>query len=76
MDSNLFSIEILLRSKSLKEQLTVWISQYANGMRNILEHSQSGIQNFKKRKIKTSVAKEIEKETKIIYEQLSIFEKM
>ena len=64
MDSNLFSIEILLRSKSLKEQLTVWISQYANGMRNILEHSQSDIQNFKKRKIKTSVAKEIEKETK------------
>ena len=76
MDSNLFSIEILLRSKSLKEQLTVWISQYANGMRNIIEHSQSGIQNFKKRKIKTSVSKEIEKENIIIYEQLSIFEKM
>ena len=49
MDSNLFSIEILLRSKSLKEKLTVWISQYANGMKNILKHSQSGIQNFKKK---------------------------
>ena len=74
MDSNLFSIEILLRSQSLKEKLTVWISQYANGMKNILEHSQSGVQNFKKRKIQTNTSKEIEEETKIIYEQLSIFD--
>ena len=74
MDSNLFSIEILLRSQSLKEKLTVWISQYANGMKNILEHSQSGVQNFKKRKIQTKASKEIEEETKIIYEQLSIFD--
>ena len=74
MDSNLFSIEILLRSKYLKEKLTVWISQYANGMKNILEHSQSGIQNFKKRKVRTSASKEIEEEIKIIYEQLSIFD--
>ena len=74
MDTNLFSVEILLRSESLKEKLTVWISQYANGMKNILEHSQSGIQNFKKRKIQTDASKEIEEETKIIYEQLSIFD--
>ena len=73
MNTNLFSIEILLRSKSLKKELTVWISQYANGIKNILEHSQNGVNNFKKRKIKTTVSKEIEEEIKVIYEQLSIF---
>ena len=74
MDTNLFSIKILLRSKSLKEKLNVWISQYAKGMKNILDHSQNGIKIFKKRKIQTTLAKEIEEETKIIYEQLSIFD--
>ncbi len=74
MDTNLFSIKILLRSKSLKEKLNVWISQYAKGMKNILDYSQNGIKIFKKRKIQTTLSKEIEEETKIIYEQLSIFD--
>lgn len=75
IDTKLLSIEILLRSKSLKENVTVRISQFARGIKDILEHSQNGIENFKKRTEKNSNIKDIEEEIKHEYEQLSLFDR-
>ena len=69
IDTNLLSIEILIRSKSLKENLTVRISQFARGIADILKYSKTGISEFKKRSNKNVVIKEIKTE---VYEQISI----
>ena len=74
IDTKLLSLEIIIRSKSLKENLTVWISPFSRGIEEILTHSQTGIENFKKRTRKTKEEIDIENETQIIYEQLSIFD--
>lgn len=75
MDTKLLSIEILIRSKSLKEDITVRISQFARGITDILSYSTTGIEKFKKRKITTKLNKEIELEIQTEYEQLTIFDK-
>ena len=72
INTNLLSVEIVIRSMSLKNKITVWFSQYARGIKEILDHSQSGVSNFKIRKIKTKDNIEIENELK--YEQLSLFD--
>ena len=69
IDTNLLSIEILIRSKSLKENLTVRISQFARGIADILKYSKTGISEFKKRSNKNVVIREIKTE---VYEQISI----
>ena len=74
IDTKLLSIEIIIRSKSLKENLTVWISPFSRGIVEILKHSQTGIKNFKKRTRKNKEEIDMENETQIIYEQLSIFD--
>ena len=72
MNKNLLSIEIILRSKSLKTNISIWFNQYARGIKEILSYSKTGVLNFKKREIKTKESIEIENELK--YEQLELFE--
>ena len=74
IDTKLLSLEIIIRSKSLKENLTVWISPFSRGIKEILNHFKSGIEKFKKRTKKTKEEIDIEKEIQITYEQLSIFD--
>ena len=47
IDTKLLSLEIIIRSKSLKENLTVWISPFSRGIKEILDYSQSGIEKFR-----------------------------
>ena len=74
IDTKLLSLEIIIRSKSLKENLTVWISPFSRGIKEILDYSQSGIEKFKKRTKKNKEEIDMENESQIIYEQLSIFD--
>ena len=74
IDTKLLSLEIIIRSKSLKENLTVWISPFSRGIKEILNYSRSGIEKFKKRTKKNKEEIDMENESQIIYEQLSIFD--
>lgn len=74
MDTKLLSITILIESKSLNDDLTVRISQYARGIKAILPHSQCGIRNFRKKTIQNTETLKIEEEIKRDYEQLSFFD--
>lgn len=74
MDTKLLSITILIESKSLNDDLTVRISQYARGIKAILSHSQCGIRNFRKKTIQNTETLKIEEEIKRDYEQLSFFD--
>ena len=74
MDTKLLSITILIESKSLNDDLTVRISQYARGIKAILSHSQFGIRNFRKKTIQNTETLKIEEEIKRDYEQLSFFD--
>ena len=69
IDSKLLSIEILIRSQSLKEDITVRISQFASGITEILKYSHNGINEFKKYNVKER------KQLETIYEQLLIYDK-
>ena len=74
IDTKLLSLEIIIRSKSLKENLTVWISPFSRGIKEILNYYRSGIEKFKKRTKKNKEEIDMENESQIIYEQLSIFD--
>ena len=50
MDERLLSIKIIYESQSLRENVGVWITQFAVGIYNMLHRSQCGIKNFFKSK--------------------------
>ena len=52
MDNKLLSIKIIYESKSLREKVGVWITQFAVGIYNMLHRSQCGIRSFFKSKDK------------------------
>lgn len=52
MDNELLSIKIIEESKSLRQIVGVWITQFAVGIYNMLHRAQKGIKNFFKTKIK------------------------
>lgn len=49
MDRRLLSIKIMESSKSLKEDLVVFISMFARGIKEILAHACTGVLGFKKK---------------------------
>lgn len=49
MDNRLLSIKILERSQSLREDLVVFTSMFARGIKEILSFAQTGVANFKKK---------------------------
>lgn len=64
MDKRLLSIKIMERSQSLREDLVVFISMFARGIKEILAYAQTGVSSFKN---KTKI-----KEECIYVEQLSL----
>lgn len=64
MDNKLLSIKIMERSKSLREDLIVFIGMFARGIKEILSYAYTGVSSFKK--IKNP------KEKSIYLEQLSL----
>lgn len=64
MDKRLLSIKIIERSQSLREDLVVFISMFARGIKEILSYAQIGVTSWKQ-KIK-------QKEECIYVEQLSL----
>lgn len=52
MDNELLSIKIIEESKSLRQVVGVWITQYAVGIHKMLRRAQKGVKNFFKVKIK------------------------
>lgn len=64
MDKRLLSIKIMERSRSLRENLVVYISMFARGIKEILAYAQKGVTNWKQK---------AKKEAESIYvEQLSL----
>lgn len=64
MDKRLLSIKIIERSQSLRENLVVFISMFARGIKEILVYAQTGVANWKEKKK--------EKEERLYIEQLSL----
>lgn len=52
MDNRLLSIKIIERSKSLRENLVVFIGMFARGIKEILSYAYTGVSHFKKEKNK------------------------
>ena len=50
MDKRLLSIKIMERSQSLREELVVFISMFARGIKEILSYAQTGVSSFKEKK--------------------------
>ena len=50
MDKRLLSIKIMERSQSLREDLVVFISMFARGIKEILSYAYIGVSHFKKKK--------------------------
>lgn len=50
MDNKLLSIKIIERSRSLRENLVVFISMFARGIKEILSYAYTGVAHFKKEK--------------------------
>ncbi len=50
MDKRLLSIKIMERSQSLREDLVVFISMFARGIKEILSYAYTGVSSFKKKK--------------------------
>ena len=48
MDKKLLTIKIILRSKSLRNNILVWISQISRGIGKILSFAHNGIKNYQK----------------------------
>lgn len=48
MDNKLLTIKIILRSKSLKNNVVIWISQIARGIGKILSLAHNGIKEYQK----------------------------
>lgn len=48
MDNKLLTIKIILRSKSLKNNVVIWISQMARGIGKILSLAHNGIKEYQK----------------------------
>ena len=48
MDKKLLSIKIIERSRSLKRKVTVWLSQMARGISEILKYAHTGIKEYQK----------------------------
>lgn len=48
MDNKLLSIKIMERSQSLREDLVVFISMFARGIKEILSYAYTGVSSFKK----------------------------
>ena len=48
MDKKLLTIKIILRSKSLRNNILVWISQIARGIGKILSFAHTGIKDYQK----------------------------
>ena len=48
MDNKLLSIKIIERSQSLREELVVFISLFARGIKEILSYAYTGVSSFKK----------------------------
>lgn len=48
MDKKLLTIKIILRSKSLRNNILVWISQIARGIEKILSFAHNGIKEYQK----------------------------
>lgn len=48
MDKKLLTIKIILRSKSLKDKVLVWLSQMAKGIGKILSFAHNGIKEYQK----------------------------
>lgn len=46
MDNKLLSIKIIERSKSLKNKVIIWLSQFARGIKEILSHAHTGIKKL------------------------------
>lgn len=55
MDNELLSIKIIEESKSLRQIVGVWITQFAVGIYNMLHRAQKGIKSFFKTKIKEEI---------------------
>lgn len=55
MDNELLSIKIIEESKSLRQVVGVWITQYAVGIHKMLRRAQKGIKSFFKEKIKEEI---------------------
>mgnify|MGYP001028680663 CR=1 FL=1 len=50
MDKRLLSIKIMEQSQSLRENLVVFISMFARGIKEILSYAQIGVNSFKEKK--------------------------
>ena len=48
MDNKLLTIKIILRSKSLKNNVVIWLSQMARGIGKILSFAKCGIKEYQK----------------------------
>ena len=48
MDKKLLTIKIILRSKSLRNVVLLWLSQIARGIRKILSYAHNGIKEYQK----------------------------
>ena len=46
MDKKLLSIKIIYASKSLKQDVIVWLSQFARGIKEILKYAHEGIKKW------------------------------
>lgn len=64
MDKRLLSIKIIERSQSLREELVVFISMFARGIKEILAYAQTGVTRWKEKRKK--------KDECIYVEQLSL----
>lgn len=52
MNTKLFTIKIIERSKSLRTKVLIWFGQLSNGIKNILAHAKVGIKELKKIEIR------------------------
>ena len=48
MDKKLLTTKIILRSKSLRNTILVWISQISRGMKEILKFAHKGIKEYQR----------------------------
>ena len=60
MDKKLLSIKIMERSRSLREDLVVFIGMFARGIKEILSYSYTGVTRFKKEKKKADCCMYVE----------------